>query len=947
MATDYGTFYYPPRGGSGGGGSITPGVTPIVGGTPYMNLYVDAGGFVDQSSVLFDTNGTGSVDFWNRTLTGGAGGVDWSQGFLNDSTGQAVISWSGQSQPIALLDSTGANSILWDLRQLVGSGGGSDTVINWSGTSSLGFFGVTPVTQQSGDIPTALANLGLVTAGTVSGATIGSPVSGGTPGSALFVDASGNLGQDNPHFVWNESDNSLIIGTNGSAGPISLQVQGGNLTVPPDPGPLNISYNLDPSNPYFIADGTDRFFTIYTYYKGAKDIVGLTADMVDPNDAQGYDVALSWSGVGSADGYYVYDVNANQYVDAGNTSSFTLTGLTVMIPGAPPSSPTTYEGPAARFEGDVTFGNNVSVSGVVSAPSMNSTDFFGGTFHGAFSGGAATFSTLTANGTTAFNGATTSTAGFTTTSTSIATIQGGMFMSSALRFQLTTITTSGTINNLSAINSNFIRLTAATGVTGIAPTTAGTGSGQILHIWNNTGASITIFNNNAGSSAANRIINPGGADLIVPSNGVWTGIYQATTDFWQTITPTQLFSSTLSGLAPLSGGGTTNFLRADGTWAAPGGSGSGTVTSVGFSVPASSIFTATGSPVTTSGTLGLTVTGISGGIPYFDTTSTLSSSAALTNHALILGGGAGAAPTALASLGTTTTVLHGNASGAPTFGAVLLTGDVSGILPLANGGTAANITAAAGGAVYSTASALAVTAAGTSGQYLKSNGTSAPAFTAFKAPTIQQFLSGTGTYTTPTSPAPIYIRVVGVGAGGGGAGSALISSANGGAGGTGGNTTFGTTLIVASGGSGGGGGTNGGSGGTGGAASLGSGPVGIAAAGSGGGGAQTSVTGSSLSGGMGGASALGGAGSGATGTGSPTAGMPNTGGGGGGAEGSNLRYSGSGGGSGGYVDAIITSLLATYSYAVGTAGTAGTAGTSGSAGAAGGSGGLTIYEYYA
>jgi hypothetical protein len=36
------------------------------------------------------------------------------------------------------------------------------------------------------------------------------------------------------------------------------------------------------------------------------------------------------------------------------------------------------------------------------------------------------------------------------------------------------------------------------------------------------------------------------------------------------------FTSTLKGLVPLSGGGTTNFLRADGTWAAPGG-GSATV----------------------------------------------------------------------------------------------------------------------------------------------------------------------------------------------------------------------------------------------------------------------------------------------------------------------------------------------------------------------------------
>jgi hypothetical protein len=41
-----------------------------------------------------------------------------------------------------------------------------------------------------------------------------------------------------------------------------------------------------------------------------------------------------------------------------------------------------------------------------------------------------------------------------------------------------------------------------------------------------------------------------------------------------------VFTSTLNGLAPLSGGGSVNFLRADGTWAAPPGATSGTVTSV-------------------------------------------------------------------------------------------------------------------------------------------------------------------------------------------------------------------------------------------------------------------------------------------------------------------------------------------------------------------------------
>lgn len=87
-----------------------------------------------------------------------------------------------------------------------------------------------------------------------------------------------------------------------------------------------------------------------------------------------------------------------------------------------------------------------------------------------------------------------------------------------------------------------------------------------------------------------------------------------------------------------------------------------------------------------NGGTGLTA-GTSGGILGFTASGTLASSTALTANALILGGGTGATPSALGSLGTTTTLLHGNAAGAPTFGAVVLTTDVSGILPATNGGT--------------------------------------------------------------------------------------------------------------------------------------------------------------------------------------------------------------------------------------------------------------------
>lgn len=60
--------------------------------------------------------------------------------------------------------------------------------------------------------------------------------------------------------------------------------------------------------------------------------------------------------------------------------------------------------------------------------------------------------------------------------------------------------------------------------------------------------------------------------------------------------------------------------------------------------------------------------------------------AALTASRILLGDGTAKAKI-LGSLGATTTVLHGNAAGDPSFAAVSLTADVTGVLPIANGGS--------------------------------------------------------------------------------------------------------------------------------------------------------------------------------------------------------------------------------------------------------------------
>jgi hypothetical protein len=158
------------------------------------------------------------------------------------------------------------------------------------------------------------------------------------------------------------------------------------------------------------------------------------------------------------------------------------------------------------------------------------------------------------------------------------------------------------------------------------------------------------------------------------------------------------------GLAPAAVAGSTTYTlpSADGTsgqvlstngtgtlsWATASG-GSGTVTSVGQSFTGG-LISVSGSPVTTTGTLALTVAGTSGGIPYFSSGTTWATSAALAANALVVGGGAGAAPATVTTgtgvvtaLGVNTGssgafVVNGGALGTPSSGTVTnLTGTAS------------------------------------------------------------------------------------------------------------------------------------------------------------------------------------------------------------------------------------------------------------------------------
>ena len=205
-----------------------------------------------------------------------------------------------------------------------------------------------------------------------------------------------------------------------------------------------------------------------------------------------------------------------------------------------------------------------------------------------------------------------------------------------------------------------------------------------------------------------------------------------------------------------------------------------------------------------------------------------------------------------------------------------------------------------------------------------------------KAPTITILSSGSGTYTTPSS--VIYFKIVMVGGGGGGGGANTGGSAPT-IGVSGAATIFGSSFLTCNGGNS----TGAANGGSGGSSSIGSGAAGLSFTGSSGGGASYSTA--FQQGGSGGSSPFGGAGQSVySGSGTNAIGGTGSGGGGGGCTSNSNVILPGGGGAGGYISCLVSTILSSYSYSIGTGGSGGVGNIS--TGGNGGSGIISIEEYY-
>lgn len=213
---------------------------------------------------------------------------------------------------------------------------------------------------------------------------------------------------------------------------------------------------------------------------------------------------------------------------------------------------------------------------------------------------------------------------------------GGVGMGASLDFALKPTTGSSAIVS-NTIVSKWVDPTNATVTSTLVITGKNSGSSVDILTIGSTGI-LTLGASYQGLGAGYLAVSNTGVVSWSAATGSMTNPMTATGSIIYSSdgagTPAELTIGTNGQVLQVSAGGIPE-------WVTPGVGGS--VTSVAQSFTGG-LISVSGSPVTTSGTLALTVAGTSGGVPYFSGASTWASSAELTANAIMIGGGAGAAP---------------------------------------------------------------------------------------------------------------------------------------------------------------------------------------------------------------------------------------------------------------------------------------------------------------
>jgi len=275
-------------------------------------------------------------------------------------------------------------------------------------------------------------------------------------------------------------------------------------------------------------------------------------------------------------------------------------------------------------------------------------------------------------------------------------------------------------NNLYAIAGN------GTGI--IAVINGGTGLGTIptngqLLIGNGTGYSLNTLFPGAGISVSNGSGSISLANTGVLSNIAGSGISVSSATGNVTVSNTGVLSAIAgTGISVSSPTGNVTFANTG-------------VLSFSSGTTGLTPSTATTGAVTLAGTL-ISVNGGTGqasyaigDLLYADTTTTLAK---------------------LPDVATGNALISGGISTAPSWGKIGLTTHVSGVLPIANGGTNSSATPTAYGVSYGTGTAYAFTAAGTAKQVLIANTSAAPTWSTLTSGTSILYGDGSGGFSNVT-----------------------------------------------------------------------------------------------------------------------------------------------------------------------------------------------------